>query len=241
MIISHKYKFIFIKTNKTAGTSIEIALSRFCAGDDVITKLHPVDELLRKSLGYTSAQNQKIPFYNYSLHDWQCMFSKIIKNDKRKTRRYYAHSSSGEIRRLVGEEVWDSYFKFCFERNPWDRAISYYYFIAARRQERGKKTVPLPEFISTGCLEPLKKKGIGNYTIDDEIAVDRICLYENLEAELEYVCNYILGLPGLLDLPRAKGQYRKDKRHYRDILSKQDRAHIAKQFSREIEMFGYEF
>ncbi|MEL6382956.1 MAG: chondroitin 4-O-sulfotransferase, partial [Cyanobacteria bacterium J06626_18] len=30
MIISHEYKFIFLKTRKTAGTSIEIALSKFC-------------------------------------------------------------------------------------------------------------------------------------------------------------------------------------------------------------------
>ena len=36
MIISHKYKFIFIKTQKTAGSSIELYLSRFCGKDDII-------------------------------------------------------------------------------------------------------------------------------------------------------------------------------------------------------------
>jgi hypothetical protein len=39
MIVSHKYKFIFLKTKKTAGTSIEISLSRYCDEDDIITPL----------------------------------------------------------------------------------------------------------------------------------------------------------------------------------------------------------
>jgi hypothetical protein len=30
MILSHEHKFIFIKTNKTAGPSIEITLSKHC-------------------------------------------------------------------------------------------------------------------------------------------------------------------------------------------------------------------
>jgi len=41
MILSHRYKFIFIKTRKTAGTSIEIYLSQFTKAFDVVTPISP--------------------------------------------------------------------------------------------------------------------------------------------------------------------------------------------------------
>ena len=48
MIISHKYKFIFIKPEKTAGSSLEIALSKYCDHNDIITTIG--EEYIRKKI-----------------------------------------------------------------------------------------------------------------------------------------------------------------------------------------------
>lgn len=39
LIICHKYEFIFLKTRKTAGSSIELALASLCSDGDVITPM----------------------------------------------------------------------------------------------------------------------------------------------------------------------------------------------------------
>ena len=61
MIVSHKHKFIFLKTKKTAGTSIELALSRLCGPADVITPL--TADRRGAATGGRGAQN-------WRLHGW---------------------------------------------------------------------------------------------------------------------------------------------------------------------------
>jgi hypothetical protein len=41
MIISHRYRFIFIKNAKTAGTSLEVFLAGHCGPDDIVTPIFP--------------------------------------------------------------------------------------------------------------------------------------------------------------------------------------------------------
>jgi len=37
-----------------------------------------------------------------------------------------------EIKNRVPAEVWNSYFKFCVERNPWDKVLSHFNMHATR-------------------------------------------------------------------------------------------------------------
>ena len=50
MIVSHSRRFIFIKTRKVAGTSVELFLSQLCSQEDIITPLG-LDEVLRPGMG----------------------------------------------------------------------------------------------------------------------------------------------------------------------------------------------
>ena len=234
MIISHKHRFIFIKTSKTAGTSIEIALSEICGDDDVITSVSPDYEVLRHRRGGRSPQNYHVRKSAYGTVDY-------IKSAFGNKKKFRAHSGAIYIKNNIEPEIWDTYYKFCFERNPWDRTVSYYNFLKNHGPEKTTGYLSLPDFISTDRPYRLKKRGFYNYTISGSIAVNRVCLYENLEAELEYVCNHVLGISRPVNLPHAKGQFRSGDRDYRKILGKEGRDRIAQIFADEIMLFGYSY
>ncbi len=86
----------------------------------------------------------------------------------------------------------------------------------------------------------LKRKGFELYTIDGQVAVDKVCRFENLSEELEVIRKQF-GIPEKLELPRAKSGYRKDKRSYRDILGEEEKVKIAERFRDEINLMGYEY
>jgi hypothetical protein len=229
MIINHKYRFIYLKTKKTAGTSVEIALSRYCDGNDVLSRIGRKDEPKRTALGYQGPANYLIPKERYSRKDW------IRHYLLREEICYWNHMPAREVRERIGPGIWDSYFKFCVERNPWDRAISAYYW-----ENRSRKR--MPDFYR--FLRKMQRRDMlsnfSTYSIDGKIAVDAVLLYENLGAELERLVQR-LGLPGGLELPDAKREYRKDRRPYREFYSERERNLVAEACAREIAEFRYEF
>ena len=231
MIISHKYKFIFFKTSKTAGTSIEIALSKFCDKDDVITPISKEDEQLRRKLGYRGPQNYKFSLSEYNLID--CV-NFIFKFRKRRKKEFYNHISSKEVKTLINDSCWNSYYKFCFERNPWDKVVSQYYW---------KTTEPRPsieEFLQSRHLAGLKKRGFNIYTINKNISLDKVYKFEELNDSLSHI-KRVLNLPENIILPKAKSKYRLDKKHYSEMFNNNEKNVINSKFEEEIKLFNYDY
>lgn len=246
MIISHKYKFIFIKPTKVAGTSIEIALAKHCGKKDIIT---PITKYNPSS----DSEKYKQPIKNYE------------------ELSFYNHIGPYDIKQKIGKEVWDNYYKFTVVRNPWDQAVSRFFW-----NKKGSK-FPLKKNIITiifsNLLNPkayisvftklkvLVKKSLRlNKTEFDKFIMsfnknwtntkyyfdkkgEPICdfyiRYENLEKDYEKVCNKL----GILyeKLPKTKDKQRKEKKHYSVYYNKKTKDKIESLFQKEIDFFNYKF
>lgn len=119
MIICHEQRILFVKTKKTAGTSFEIALSKFCGESCIVTPITPADEAVRKQLGFRTAQN----FNNYS---WKL-------DGLQTNAKFYNHMPAPEVKRLIPPRVWNEYKKVTIVRNPYDYAISRYFWEGGER------------------------------------------------------------------------------------------------------------
>lgn len=120
MIISLKQEAIFIKTKKTAGTSFEIAMTKFCGPQCIITPISTPDERLRQDLGFGCAQN----FKNYF---WR-------KQGVTTTGEFFNHIPARAVRESVPHDVWNGLKKITIVRNPYDVAISRYYWEGGGRK-----------------------------------------------------------------------------------------------------------
>jgi hypothetical protein len=202
MIISHKYKFIFIKTRKTAGTSIETYLSQHCGDMDIVTPVYPEVD------------------------------GHIPRNED----GFYNHITAENVRQNIDDGIWDNYYKFCVERNPWDKTLSYYSMLNFR--SAGQLSLEDYFILNDYCVD------YSSYTSSEDssrILVDEVIKYENLNQSLNDIFKS-LGVPfdGSLGV-NAKSEYRKDKRPYKDVLTVKQAEIIAKKFANELSLFGYEY
>ena len=229
MIISHKHKFIFIKLRKTAGTSLEIALSGICGKDDIITPISKEDESVRAKLGYRGPQNFFVPRKKYNHKEWMQFIFKGIQP------MYYNHIPAWEIKIHIQKNIWNSYYKFCFERNPWDKVISHFH-----HRNRSGIFNNIMDYLQNDTGDAIQ--GYNMYAINNNVLVDKIYQYEKMDDALVEL-SATLGLKNNLQLPehRAKSHFRLDARPYSEILTKEEADLIAKRYAREINLMNYTY
>ena len=229
MILSHKYKLIFIKTAKTAGTSIEVFLSRQCGPQDIVTPIVPPVER-HQPRNYEGFINP-IP----EIIERPGKLFSVLRHTMTSRTKFYNHMPAREVKNRVSANIWNGYFKFCVERNPWDKVLSHYHMHAAR--EGG--LLSLDEYLARGRF-PLN---YFRYTdrSDKKIIVDRVVRYENLIDELaEIFARLHIPFEGTLAI-RAKGEYRADRTPYQSVFTPEQRQLVQRIFAREIKLHGYRF
>ena len=196
MLVSHRKKFIFIKTGKTAGTSTEVFLQRYCLPEDGSTRDigHLTDEIVSEA-GIIGRRGPKA---------------------KETADRYYNHMTASELRDL--HPLWfDNYFKVCNIRNPFDVLVSAFWHFSGpeKRSELSRQNI---EKVKTAFQEycwktpkytPMRKW----YLIDGEIAIDFFIRFERLSQDVETLLS-TLNIPAEVELPRLKTGNRAQPWHY---------------------------
>lgn len=246
MIISHRHRFIFQHCRKTGGSSIKAAL---------MPHVGPLDFILGAGKdGWRAGNKANLRTRLDLLHPellLRIVYSSLVTGRARPDllrKRLYRSSLGGAPEHapahLVQEfnpKAWGDYFKFCFVRNPYDKAVSDWRW-RTRRTGTPCSFSNWLRIVADGEPHPLLPPITDNwpiYTISNEIAVDYVGRFENFGEDVRKILMRI-GLADVGDIPWMKrGDLPADS--YRDYYSGEDRKIVARLFAKEIDAFGYRF
>lgn len=213
MLVSHKYKFIFLKAKKVSGTSTEAFLERYCLSDDL----------------------EKTHQHTHEVAEQETKYGIIGNRITQKYKKWYNHKPAEELRRDLGQTTWNEYKKICNIRNPFDIAVSYY-----TRQEYIK---PDKKAFENFLKDPrtvnylLSNRNI--WSIDGNLSYDFYIRQENLKEDLDNLIKQ-LDLPFYdLDIPTYKMKHKRE--HYSAYYNNESKAIIEKLFEKELKHFNYTF
>lgn len=156
-IISFKYNFIFIKTVKTAGTSIEADLSQNVEDDAIVTPIYPPSAL-------------------HTPRNWET-----------DSGNFYNHMSAAEVRKILGSDVFGDMLKFCVERDPITKCISHFHMLrnSSLHNKDGSYNLSWDDYCQAGKFPVDINKYTTETDGNRSLIVDKILRYENLEEDLQ--------------------------------------------------------
>mgnify|MGYP003653268979 CR=1 FL=1 len=212
MIVSHSKKFTFLKTRKTAGSSIQVALSTECDPlQDIITGSNIKDEKLDES--HSAGWNMDKFFTNHP------------------------HPPVEQVKNYLNDK-WENYFKFAFVRNPFDIAVSRYHWDVKGKGNQLTSKEGFKEWVKTYNKTSWQDEQWRYIFIEGENELDFIGRYENLTQDYNLICDKI-GIPPP-ELGFQKSGFR-DKTHYSEYYDEESIEIVKQYFKKDLELFGYNF
>jgi hypothetical protein len=192
-------------------------------GSSIVTALEPYCDVHGQFV--TQARDHSIPLY------------------KKQTRDYCQHDTIEKVNETLISQNYDpnEYFSFCYIRNPWDHAVSQFYYYH-RLIERNPDPMPRAIDVVNNCetvAEYIKSRyylrpmmTVLNYSR----AVSYVCRFENYQQDFDVICDRI-GLPEI-QLPHKNASKHT---HYTDYYDDEAKQIVAETNAEFIEHFGYEF
>ena len=165
-----------------------------------------------------------------------------------------SHLSIPEYQLAFSKKEFDSYFKFAFVRNPWDRLVSAYYFLKSGGKSSKDRSWALKNLDRIGFqdfilnIERQKKKlsylhFIHQYKFLCEPGkshplVDYLGFYERLEEDYSFIAKKLkIDREPLEVLNVTRGR----KKDYREYYSEETKRIVFQIYQKDIELFGYDF
>lgn len=170
--------------------------------------------------------------------DWRSALNKVVKKRAKKRLRLSSssHPPAADVRAAL-PGPWDTYFKFCFVRNPYERAVSDYLYRTRKESNPPDFGEHLVEVCREAEVGKLKHDNWPMYTIDGDVAVDFIGRYENLDADFREA----MSRAGLTDVVLASEKRRSYPQPWQEYYGARERGLVETLYRREIEYFGYGF
>ncbi|CAG1023101.1 hypothetical protein MTYM_02197 [Methylococcales bacterium] len=146
------------------------------------------------------------------------------------------HSTLAEYKNEYGNTLFEKLFKFTCVRNPWERAISYY-FSPHRGQVKWSRhdfigfinqIQPVSHYISIGDGHQPLIHAVNN--------IDYIIRFESLEMDFRKTCDMI-GISATPLIVRNKST----REAYNKYYDNETRDMVCERFNEEIQYFGYSF
>lgn len=148
------------------------------------------------------------------------------------------HMRPWHLREHLSDDVWNTYYKFCFVRNPFDRFVSLYTYHRQKARLRQPLASELPfedwlEAGGSGSASRLQKEFVSNDQGD--VILDYIGRFENLEHDCKRIFN-TLHLPCVLP-HRNKTSHQ----HYSSYYTPRAREIVETNFKDDLDLFGYKY
>lgn len=148
----------------------------------------------------------------------------------------HGHITCQQLKASVGDEIWNSYFKFSFVRNPYDRFVSYCAFMQRNNPDFKER----PQNYMYHAL--MNKKSLKHILFrpqsefvcdpDDKSMVDYIGRYESLQASYDEVCLRLnISKSPLIHINESNHQ------PYRDYYNDELREMVYKMYKNDFELF----